>query len=222
MTIRRTLPFALLLIGALSCSEATSPSRVPNYEWRLFVPNGPLSVDTLSFHWPASSLPVKIWVEDSLEMPARVREGIAVWRAAFLYGEYDAVVVSDSSTADVVVRVTTAPPKAPAAVGRLNTLLPGCGGATDFDINTVATPFELRLPVRVYVTPKYDPTQVDLTECFRVTATHELGHSLGIFAHSSDAADIMFGQPEAPGLSARDINTAQVLAHWPSNIALTR
>jgi len=215
MTLRRTLPRALLLVGALACSEATAPSRVPVYEWRLFVQN-----DTLSFHWPTSTLPVKIWVEDSLEMPARVREGIAAWRTAFLYGEYDAVVVSDSSTADVVVRVTTAPPKVRATVGRLNTLFPGCEGATDID--TVATRYQLQLPVRVYLSARYDPAQFDLTECFRITARHELGHSLGLFQHTSDSLDIMYGQPQADGLSARDINTAQVLAHWPSNMAPTR
>ena len=74
----------------------------------------------------------------------------------------------------------------------------------------------------MYITPKYDPALVDLTECFRVTATHELGHSLGIFDHSSDAADIMYGQPEVQGLSARDVNTAQYLAHWPANLTPTR
>ena len=109
MTVRRRLSFALLLLGTLSCSESTSPSREPNYEWRLVVDN-----DTLSFHWPTDRLPVKIWVEDSLDMPARVQEGVDMWRGVFLYGEYDAVLVSDSSSADVLVRVALAPAKAPA------------------------------------------------------------------------------------------------------------
>ena len=49
MTVRGTIPLALLAVAALSCSEATAPARAPNYEWRLFVQN-----DTLSFHWPAN------------------------------------------------------------------------------------------------------------------------------------------------------------------------
>jgi predicted Zn-dependent protease len=215
MTVRRTLPLALLLAGALSCSEATAPSRVPNYEWRLFVQN-----DTLSFHWPLNALPVTIWVEDSLDMQERVREAVDTWRSVFLYGEYDAVLVSDSSSADVLVRVTSAPAKAAATLGRLHTVFPGCEGATDID--TVATRFELQLPVRVYLTPRYDPATTDLTECFRITARHELGHSIGLFQHTSDIRDIMYGQPEAEGLSARDINTAQVLSHWPANMIPTR
>lgn len=219
MTARRTLPLALLLAGALSCAEATSPSRVPSYEWRLPTEDG---LDTLSFHWPADMLPVKIWVEDSLDMPARVQEGVDDWQGAFLYGEYAAVLVSDSSSADVVVRVMTPPPKATATVNRLNTLLPGCGGATDLDIEFVDTRYELQLPVRIFIDPKYDPGLVDLTECFRITARHELGHSLGLFQHTSDIRDIMYGDPEAEGLSAPDINTAQIAAHWPANLIPTR
>lgn len=215
MTARRTIPLALVAAAALSCSEATAPARAPNYEWRLFVQN-----DTLSFHWPSSMLPVKIWVEDSLDMPAQVQQAIASWKTVFLYGEYDAILVSDSSGADVVVRVATPPPKIMATVGRLHTLFPGCEGATDID--TVATRFQLQLPVRMYLTPRYDPAQNDLTECFRITARHELGHSLGLFQHTSDSRDIMYGQPEATEFSVRDINTAQVLSHWPANLLPTR
>jgi len=215
MRLHAALPLLALAAGALACSEASAPERVPNYEWRLVV-----DTDTLSFHWPKEMLPVRIWVEDSLDMPARIGEGISSWRSAYLYGEYDAVIVPDSSTADVIVRVQAAPPKAIATAGRLNTLIAGCEGATDVD--TLATRFQLRLPMRMYMAPRYDPAQVDLTECFRVTARHELGHSLGLFRHTSDVRDIMYGQPEATGLSQRDINTAQILAHWPANLIPTR
>lgn len=215
MTRRRPLLLASLFALSLSCSDATAPGHAPVYEWRLVV-----DTDTLSFHWPANMLPVRIWVEDSLDMPARVGEGIAAWRGAYLYGEYDAVVVSDSADADLIVRVATAPLKAPATAGRLHTVFAGCEGATDID--TLATRFQLKLPVRMYITPKYDPGLVDLTECFRITARHELGHSLGLFRHTSDSVDIMYGQPVAQGLSARDVNTAQYLAHWPANMTPTR
>jgi len=224
MTLRRILRFAVLAAVALSCSEATSPTRVPTYEWRLFVQIDAINTDTLSFHWPVDMLPVRIWVEDSLDMPARVQEGVDDWAGAFLYGEYAAVLVSDSSSADVVVRVMTPPPKVLATVNRLNTLLPGCEGATDLDIDigSIAAHYDLQLPVRMYLTPRYDPELTDLTECFRITARHELGHSLGLFQHTGDTLDIMYGQPEATGLSERDVNTAQLLSHWPANMIPTR
>jgi predicted Zn-dependent protease len=215
MTVRRLLAVAALSAGALSCADSTAPTHTPLYEWRLVV-----ETDTLSFHWPTSMLPVRIWVQDSLDMPAHIQDAIATWRAAFLYGEYDAVLVSDSSTADVVVRVGPLPVKAMATVGRLRTMFPGCEGETDVD--TAATRFQLQLPVRMTIHPKYDPAQSDLTECFAITTTHELGHSLGLFRHTSDTLDIMYAQPQATGLSVRDINTAQVLSHWPANLIPTR
>jgi predicted Zn-dependent protease len=159
-------------------------------------------------------------VEDSLDMPARVQEAVDMWRSVFLYNEYDAVLVSDSSSADVLVRVMNFPPKAAATLGRLQTVFPGCEGLTAID--TVATRYELQLPMRMYLAPRYDPALTDLTECFRVTARHELGHSIGLFRHTSDIRDIMYGQPEAEGLSVRDINTVQVLSHWPANMIPTR
>jgi len=218
MTIRRTVPLTLLALAALSCSDATAPGRAPNYEWRR-VYGG----DTLSFHWPENMLPVKIWVEDSLDMPAQVQQAITAWKSVFLYGEYDAILVSDSSSADVVVRVQTVPPlKSAAGLERLDALLPGCNGATDLDIDTLATPAHLRLPVRIYLEPKYDPELTDLTECFQVVARHELGHSLGLFQHTAEPSDIMYGDPQATTFSVRDINTAQVLSHYPANLIPTR
>ena len=68
------------------------------------MPNIAGGVDTLSFHWPRSSLPVKVWAEDALNLPSHTRRGLDQWEEAFLYGEFAAVVVSDSSTADVIVR----------------------------------------------------------------------------------------------------------------------
>jgi predicted Zn-dependent protease len=214
MTARRLLA-AALAVGLLSCSDSTAPTRSQLYEWRLVV-----DTDTLSFHWPRSSLPVKIWVQDSLGMPAHVEDAIATWRTAFLYGEYDAVLVSDSLAADVVVRVGPLPVKAVATVGQLRTMFPGCEGETIVD--TAATRFQLQLPVRMYIHPKYDPAQTDLSECFAVTTTHELGHSLGLFQHTSDTLDIMYSFPQATALSVRDINTAQALSHWPANLIPTR
>lgn len=220
MSARRAALAAALLAGALSCSEATSPDHLPVYEWRLFGPT--LGTDTLSFHWPQEMLPLKIWVEDSLDMPVHVQDGIETWEGSFFYGEYSAVLVSDSSSADVIVRVALPPPKPAPALVRLHTVFPGCGGATDLEIESGSTIHELRLPVRIYMTPKYNPETADLTECFQVTALHELGHSLGIFRHSADQSDVMYGDPIGPGLSVRDVNTAQALSHYPANVTPVR
>jgi hypothetical protein len=214
---------ALGAVALLACSDIVAPSRFGRYDWRLFVPFDSLGprADSLSFHWPASSLPVKIWVENQYGMPGFIQHGIGLWKNAFLYGEYDATIVPDSTTADVIVRTIIAPVKpAPSLGSYASAMFPGCGGETDVD--TAATRHELRVPVHVYVYPKYDPTTTDLTQCFRITATHELGHSLGLFQHSSDTLDIMFSDPVAEQLSPRDIRTVETLYHFPAGMVPVR
>jgi hypothetical protein len=204
------------VIAAVACAEVAAPSRQDAYEWGLVV-----GTDTLTFHWPASSLPVKIWVEDQFGMPSHIARGMAQWEAAFLYHEYTAELVSDSTSADVLVRTSIAPPKLAQTLTRLPSMAPNdCAGFTDID--TVATRFQLQLPIRMFIGPLKDPVLNDLTECFQVVAAHELGHSLGLFQHSDSMPDLMFSVPTATQLSDRDINTAELNAHGPSTMVPTR
>ncbi|NNG16957.1 MAG: matrixin family metalloprotease [Gemmatimonadales bacterium] len=214
--LRSGLAAGVAALTAVACAEIASPSRGDVFEWRLVV-----GTDTLSFHWPASSLPVKIWVEDQFDMPSHIARGIAQWESAFLYNEYAAALVSDSTTADVLVRTITAPPKLAQTVARLPSMVrPECTGATDID--TVATRFQLQLPIRMFIWPRFDPVLNDLTECFQVVAAHELGHSLGLFVHSNTLNDLMYFDPTATRLSNRDINTAELNAHGPSTMTPIR
>jgi hypothetical protein len=218
MTIRLLSGIAtgIIVITAVACSEIAAPSRRDAYEWGRIV-----GTDTLTFHWPASSLPVKIWVEDQFDMPSHIARGIAQWESAFLYNEYAAQLVSDSTSADVLVRTTIAPPKLARTLMRLPSMVPtDCTGFTDID--TVATRFQLQLPIRMFIGPLKDPALNDLTECFQVVAAHELGHSLGLFQHSDSLRDLMHSVPTATQLSRRDINTAELNAHGPSNMVPTR
>jgi hypothetical protein len=212
--------FSVAALFLVACSDLAAPTRSNAYDWRLIVTFDSLGpqLDTLSFHWPRSRLPVRIYVEDAGGLPDDVRQGIDQWKAAFLYGEWDAKITSDSNNADVIVRLAPPPPVGPKpSAGRLGSmLLPQCDGATDLD--TVATRFELRIPLRVYVNPLVPSTDPDLARCLRVTTAHELGHSLGIFQHSSDANDLMFTQPAVDPLSRRDINTVQTLYHFPPDM----
>lgn len=215
---RRTLTFTALtaLAIGLGCSDIVAPVRVQRYDWRLIVDFdslGQIYQDTLTFHWPRNHLPVRIWVEDQFGVPDRVQEGIARWRKAFLYGEWDARIVNDSTTADVIVRTTLPPPQNIPAISN------SCSGATDVD--TVATRFELMVPIRVYIFPNI-PNAPDITDCLRTVATHEIGHSLGIFQHSADTMDIMYGNPSAQFLSDRDIGTALNAYHIQADMVPVR
>jgi hypothetical protein len=220
MKLPRNLPILFALAGgiaALACADIASPSRADRYEWRRFVSTGPGTTDTLTFHWPKSRLPVRIWVEDTLNFPAHVQAGIGQWKAAFLYGEFDGMTVADSNTADVIVRAGS-PVKGGFEVTRLESSAPECEGGTDFELPSGS--HELTPPIRVFVNPRFDPSAPGVDQCLALTTTHELGHAIGIFAHSPDAGDIMFGDPVVTQLSARDRATAEAAYHLQPTLTI--
>lgn len=220
MKLRPHLPILCLLVSALAtvaCADIASPSRANRYEWRRIVATGTGTADTLAFHWPQSRLPVRIWVEETLNLPAHVQAGIDRWKAAFLYGEFDAVTVADSNTADVLVRAGS-PVKGGFSVIRLRSTAPECEGGTDFDLPSGSR--ELQPPIRVFINPRFDPATPGVDACLALTTTHELGHALGIFDHSPDPGDIMFGDPVVSELSARDRATVEAAYHLAPNLSI--
>lgn len=220
MKLHPGLPILGTLIAAgvgLSCADIASPSRSDVYEWRFIVASGPGAADTLSFHWPRSRLPVRIWTQDTLDLPAHVAHGIEQWKAAFLYGEFDAVQVADSNSADVIVRAES--PAKPAGASRMeSSAAPECEGGTDI-VPAPDSP-EILYPVRVFLLPRFDPATPGVAECLALTATHELGHALGIFAHSPVETDIMFVDPVVSTLSPRDRATVERAYHVQPNLTV--
>jgi hypothetical protein len=211
----RWVTAGLVLVGA-ACGDIATPLRNDFYEWRLIVPAASGGNDSLSFHWPKDRLPVRIWVEDAANLPVNVPAGIAAWRRAFLYKEFDATVVGDSATADVIVRAGAAPGTQFSRTRLHSALALACAGATDLDISDDDS--ELRLPVRVFIDPRSEPNAPDLPACLALTTTHELGHALGIWQHSDSTTDLMFADPMVDAPSDRDLATAEQIYHVPSNV----
>ena len=217
MTARSRWVAAGLVLAGAACSDIAAPIRNDFYEWRLVVPRTSGSGnDSLTFHWPKDRLPVRIWVEDNADLPASVPAGIAAWRRAFLYEEFDATIVGDSATADVIVRAGSAPAVQFSRTRLHSALALECAGATDLDISDDHS--ELQLPVRVFIETRSEPNAPNLPACLALTTTHELGHALGIWRHSAVATDLMFSDPSVDAPSDHDLGTAEMIYHVPSNV----
>ena len=82
-----------------------------------------------------------------------------------------------------------------------------CTGRTDGLLDSTRT---LVGPLRSYVAPSStDPVAV--VSCYHFTVAHELGHGLGLFAHSANIADLMYVVPRRPVVSINDRFTLQRL-----------
>lgn len=221
MSPRARLTAVAFAILSLACGDISSPRRDDVYEWRLEAPSpSGTGLDTVSFHWSSDQLPVRVWVEQTDPLPADVAHAITVWRDEFLYGEYDATIVTDSSTADVLV-TTGIPSGLGLSVVRLRSAMaPQCAGATDINLSDDHT--QLLLPIRIHIEASASPATPGLEDCLALTITHEVGHSLGIFRHSPNPSDLMYFDPGVPVPSERDRETAEVIYHLPSTVEAVR
>jgi hypothetical protein len=217
----------LLAVG--SCNEIAGPIRGGGYAFTLPVTSvvendttidgvdyveGDTITDTVAFSWPESHLPVKIWVHDTNGLPGAIDAGIALWEGALLFGEVAAVRVSDSATAHIIVKGTPAPPEAaaPHPARRLAAQAAACEGATDIQVSA-PDHTKLWLPIRIYVIPKFLMSDTATTNCLARVTAHELGHALGLFRHSIDMNNLMFGFPRVDAPSEVDATTILRLYH---------
>jgi predicted Zn-dependent protease len=202
---------ALLALGVLvvaGCSNIAAPALVSVYQYGLA--NG---TDTLYFHWPRSRLPVRIWVADTSTLKPYVATAIKRWESVFLFGEYSAVMVTDSLHADVIF--LDAEGSLLRSTPGLNAFAGQCTGLTDSP-NTATHVYEL--PIHTRIAANVIDNNPQLLKCFSITVTHELGHSLGILAHSPISTDVMFSNPLVDSISTNDRETALTAYHVPANV----
>lgn len=204
--MRRCLPAAMLLVAA--CSNIASPAVTNIYDYRDFELG-----DTLAFHWPRELLPVRVWVASNSPIRQYVATAVDRWQNAFLYGEFRATLIADSSTADVIVRNDVSD-----IGGGIGALAPQCIGETDLDIDP--DPHTLRLPIHVWMYAVVSDIEPGIPACFSITMTHEIGHVIGILAHSPHSEDVMFANPVFDGVSDRDRQTAVTLYHQPATVTV--
>jgi predicted Zn-dependent protease len=206
----------IALLALASCNNIASPALVEIYDYRDIRANAHGQLDTLMFHWPRSLLPVRIWVPDTSALKPYVSVAIQRWQDVFLYGEYQAVMVADSAQADVILLGTL--PHFVRGAEYHHAFAAQCSGQTDApDIDTHL----YALPIHSYVYAlAAGATVPGLATCFSITVTHEIGHSLGLLAHSPNPSDVMYSNPIFDGISERDRETANTAYHVPSNVTV--
>jgi predicted Zn-dependent protease len=198
-----------LVLAAAGCDVATAPPRETIYAFDL-------QASGLVFHWPVSRLPVRYWVNPAAGPVARYAEtGLRVWESQFLYGEFTGVLVTDSSRADVLITVEgPTPPDVP-----LTDAAPvdACGGDTHNDYSTDT--FTLLGPFRVTITWGQQYNETDVANCLLRVTTHEIGHTLGLLAHSPGPLDLMNALPLVAVPSPDDRATVVTLYHTTPSLA---
>ena len=218
MTARFRWATAGLVVAGAACGDIATPIRNDFYEWRLIVPAASGSGnDSLTFHWPKDRLPVRIWVEDAASLPVNVPAAIAAWRRAFLYDEFDATIVADSATADVIVRAGSAPgvqfsrtaaaQRARAGVRRRHRpghqRRPHASSGSRFGSSSSRDP---------------SPTRPTCPPAWRSPPPTSWATRSASGEHSPTATDLMFADPVVDAPSDRDLATAELIYHVPPNV----
>lgn len=208
---RRTLRLLALAAAGLvplACADAGPTDRGVPYDYTI-----PLT-PSLVFHWPESALPVRIWVDNATGLGHAVAAAIAEWERNAPYGEFHAVIQSDTAGADVLVTVGV--PHEAAADFPDRPCDSHTSWAVTLNDSTLVLPFRTELTAH----SGFDPNAI--ADCFDILAVHELGHVVGIIGNSLNPDDAMYGLPTTDTLSAGDRATFLRLYHSTSTVRLPR
>lgn len=209
-----TLGAALCLAAAAACDSPVMNAPPPGYD--------PTVNTTFIYNWRPGS-EIRIFVDrnqepDNADLDAAVRAAIKVWEPVGRLGEIRMRVVSQYRDADVVFHHSRAP-----RIVEGDCLPPvlGSGGLTAFctdDAQTryVPLPFADGTPGAAKMVVSINVFALDTAEFFGALVAHEMGHVLGIGAHSPDPADLMYGRPRKFAPTAADATTLRyVLSRRP-------
>jgi hypothetical protein len=216
---------AALLASALllaACDAPTMPARTNVYDFH---------EGSWIFRWNGGST-VRFHVLGSGETAELLRglttAAAAVWNDAALFDDYALVPTASPQEAHVLVRWSDDP--LPVLVPEQEATCSAAGGRAYVVFCVAADPTRvLRLPfsgaaagaegsVRAVVTIQ-SVQRADTTAARRLVL-HELGHVLGIWNHSQDPGDVMFGGLlTVDALSAADRATIHVLYRTPPTVS---
>lgn len=207
----------LLLATQTGCDSPTLVGAAEVYAY--WIPDGRV------MRWPQGSV-IRVYASKSMVsgreplIEAALDSAITLWNGAARYGEFVLQRTERLDDAAVVVGWSDEPPP----VTLRGCIEPpeddsGWDGMTHFcDIDrerlkpfehSEGTPSEVRFVVHLAARLQGSPERVP------VILSHEIGHTLGIWAHSPRDSDLMgaMGAPKRLMLSARDVATLQLLYH---------
>lgn len=208
------------LVGAGSCdTPAIAAPIVPDCTGTFAPIPGeaycPTTLAPFIYHWNVGR-DIAIYVDTShsqadADIVGGVRDGIAAWEAIGLLGDIHMHMVGDKHSADVVVRFNTAPSLVASATCQIIDF--GAGGNTFFCVADADAPADEPLtfvdgtPGHVKMLVTMNRVKFLSADQFHSAVAHELGHVLGIGAHSSSQTDLMFGIPLVSKPSNSDAQT---------------
>ncbi|HEY2805029.1 MAG TPA: matrixin family metalloprotease [Gemmatimonadales bacterium] len=204
------LAWGAVVLLAAACKESTVSECIQSNATAYAVH---LPGDTgATFNWPMSFQPVRYYADPTGALPANVDSGLTLWTNAFRCNELALQRTTDSTQADVIIRNPAFLPPAVGIAELHADSTTACTGKTVVFVDSSTTPPQLTRPIRSYVSP-LGTDSAATNSCYHFVTAHEIGHTLGLFAHSPNAADLMYQTPQRPGLSINDKLTVQLLYH---------
>lgn len=210
------VPLVALAAATAACHDSPGIGACLEPDATAYAFNAPGDT-TAVFHWPTSFMPVRVYAEPMGELQQNVDSAMVLWANAFRCGELSLRRVTDSTTADIVVRNPTSLPPQPSPIGLAADSVNACSGRTDVQVDTLG---RIQRPIRSYVA-HLGVDSAATAACYHFVVAHEFGHALGLFQHSPDPLDLMYPIPRRRLLTPDDRYTIQLLYHTTPTLAPT-
>jgi hypothetical protein len=207
--VRRAALAPLVGLLLMGCDAPAIPSAEAGYD--------PAGLTGFLYHWgPGRSLAIHVdpsGAPAGVDLAEDVRAGMRAWASVVRLGEVRWHLTDRRDEADVLVRHAVTP--RPVTADDCPDDAPPATAFTFFcvddDGRAQVLAFRDGRPGRVKMDVAIDTRFIDDADTRRAIVTHELGHVLGLGAHTSDPNDVMFAFPRRSTPSDADARSLRWL-----------